>query len=337
MSSTSGNGASAGALPDDEEDDYMNMTFEDPKPAKETSIQRTKRLKEESRARGIIKSKAELAEEETTRREKALSTSMLDDPKAKKSKGLAMMAKMGFSGGGLGKKQEDGEGGGRVEPIKVDVKGDRGGIGMDSEKKRKFREAVEERDFKAVKMDPEEYRAAMRKEKMEKKLEGQYYAAQRMAEHLDEQKTSTAADDTELTDGQKKSSDPSNRSSRPLKSFPVVYRSYLQHLAEKERDRRMRHDMEQSALSRLPTYDDDDEDPDDKKALGKDWVVYNRIADLEEEDEELEEFNALPMEDRLRKVLEYLREQHLYCFWCKTAFPEDTMDGCPGLTEEDHD
>jgi hypothetical protein len=97
----------------DDEDDYMNMVFDDPTPAKESSVQRAQRLKKESRARGVIKSKAQLAEEEAAARDKALSTSLLDDPaRARKSKGLAMMAKMGFAGGGLGKRAEDGGVGG---------------------------------------------------------------------------------------------------------------------------------------------------------------------------------------------------------------------------------
>lgn len=337
MSATYGNGTGGAAPEEDEEDDYMNMTFDDPKPAKETSLQRTKRLKEESRARGVIKSKAELAEEEAAAREKALSTSMLDDPKSKKSKGLAMMAKMGFSGGGLGKKQETGEASGRTEPIKVDIKEDRGGIGMDTEKKRKVREAAEERDVKAVKMDPDEYRERVRRERLEEKLEKQFFAAQRMAERLDEEKTAPSTNDSEAP-GEKETSESKQTpiASRPLKNIPVLYRSLMRHRAEQERDRRMRHDLEQS-LSRLPTYEDDEEEHDDKKAIGKNSIVYNHIQDLDDEDEELDEFNSLEIAERLGRVLEYLREQHWYCFWCKAAFPDAKMDGCPGLTEEDHD
>ncbi len=63
--------------------------------------------------------------------------------------------------------------------------------------------------------------------------------------------------------------------SKPLKSIPVVYRGLVRARGEAERDRRMRHDLEQS-LSRLPTYIDDEEDPDDKQALGKSAMVYTR-------------------------------------------------------------
>lgn len=327
------NGASA---PDEEEDDYMNMTFEDPAPIKETSLQRTQRLKRESRARGLVKSKAQIAEEEEAAREKALSTSMLDDARAKKSKGLAMMAKMGFTGGGLGKKTRDGDGPGRTEPIKVSVKEDRAGIGLENEKKRRLREAAEERDIKMAKMDPDEYRERVRKEREDARLERQFFAAQRTAEQMDDEKADPQGGDASADEAGGSGKKPAPISSRPLKSVPVLYRGLVRHREEAERDRRMRHDLEQS-LSRLPTYEDDQEDADDKKALGKGNTVYATAEDLDEEDEELDGFNALEVGERLEKLLEYLRERHQYCFWCKMAYPGSEMEGCPGLTEEDHD
>jgi hypothetical protein len=325
----------AGAL-DEEEDDYMNMSFDDPTPAKETSLQRTQRLKREARARGVIKSKEQIAEEEEAAREKALSTSMLDDAKAKKSKGFAMMAKMGFTGGGLGKKTEEGDAPGRTEPIKVSVKDDRGGIGLDNEKKRKIREAAEERDIKAAKMDPDEYRERVRKEREDARLEKQFFAAQRTAERMDDEKAELSGTNPQIP----KAKDQADKSAtilfRPLKSIPLLYRGLVRHREEAERDRRMRYDLEQS-LSRLPTYEDDQEDADDKRALGKGHTVYATAEDLDEEDEELDQFNELEIGERLRRVVEYLRENHQYCFWCKMAYPDAEMEGCPGLTEEDHD
>jgi hypothetical protein len=325
----------AGAL-DEEEDDYMNMSFDDPTPAKETSLQRTQRLKREARARGVIKSKEQIAEEEEIAREKALSTSMLDDAKAKKSKGFAMMAKMGFTGGGLGKKTEEGDAPGRTEPIKVSVKDDRGGIGLDNEKKRKIREAAEERDIKAAKMDPDEYRERVRKEREDARLEKQFFAAQRTAERMDDEKAELSGTNPQIPKAKDQADKSAPISSRPLKSIPLLYRGLARHREEAERDRRMRYDLEQS-LSRLPTYEDDQEDADDKRALGKGHTVYATAEDLDEEDEELDQFNELEIGERLRRVVEYLRKKHQYCFWCKMAYPDAEMEGCPGLTEEDHD
>ncbi|KAF3075184.1 G patch domain-containing protein 11 [Trichoderma lentiforme] len=321
---------------EDDEDDYMNMTFQDPTPATESSVQRAQRLKKESRARGVIKSKAQLAQEEVAAREKALSTSMLEDPRSKKSKGLAMMAKMGFKGGGLGKKAKDGESSGKSEPIKISMKEDRGGIGMDSEKKRKLQEAIEEREIKTVKIDPLEYRERMRVEREDARLESQLHAAQRTAERLDDEKAGSDPNEHSSSEEEASTPKPKPLSSRPLKSIPVLYRGLIRHREEKERDRRMRYDLEQS-LSRLPTYENDEEDEDDKKALGKKQVIYSTADDLDEEDEELDEFNALEPGTRLSRLVMYLRETHHYCFWCKMAYLDAEMDGCPGITEEDHD
>lgn len=344
MSATNQPGSEA----QDDEDDYMSMTFEDAQTPKETSLQRTQRLKKEARARGLVKSKAQIAEEEADARERALATSMLDDPRAKKSKGLAMMAKMGFTGGGLGKKTDDGASQGRTEPIHLTLKDDRGGIGMDSEKKRRFREAAEEQgiapDAKAPKLNPDEYRERVRKEREDARLEQQFFAAQRLAERMDDEQSDGAGpkadandddDDagSEVEEGkQHKASNPS----KPLKSVSILYRGLVRHRKEKERIRRMRHDLEQS-LPRLPTYEEEDDDPDYKTALGKAGTVYTMAEDLDEEDAEQDEFDALDVRERLERLLKHLREQHQYCFWCKMAYPHAEMDGCPGLTEEEHD
>jgi hypothetical protein len=319
----------------DDDDDYMNMTFEEPAATKESSFQRAQRLKKESRARGVIKSKAQLKEEEAAAREEALSKSLLDDERAKKSKGFAMMAKMGFTGGGLGKKTEEGDAAGRAEPIKVEVKDDRGGIGMDSEKKRKIREAAEESGVKAVKLDPDEYRERVRKEREEARLEKQFFAAQRMAERLDEEQP-VDKENPVLEEGTGKPKAKRDISTRPLKSISVLYRGLIRHREEQERDRRMRHDLQQS-LSRLPTYEDDSASEDDKKAMGKKQTIFATSEDLDEADPELDAFNSLEPAEKLDQVLSYLRKEHHYCFWCKASYPDDEMGGCPGLTEEDHD
>ncbi|KAJ2973374.1 hypothetical protein NQ176_g6648 [Zarea fungicola] len=127
-------------------------------------------------------------------------------------------------------------------------------------------------------------------------------------------------------------------SSKPLKSISILYRGLVRHREEKERTRRMRYDLEQS-LSQLPTYqDEDEEDPDYKTALGKPAsAVYTTAEDLDEEDPELDEFNATDVRERLERLLKHLRQEHKYCFWCKMAYPDAEMDGCPGLTEEEHD
>ncbi|KAK4158122.1 hypothetical protein C8A00DRAFT_11080 [Chaetomidium leptoderma] len=340
---------------EEEEEDYMTMSFADPPPTTttttttttnqyETSLQRRLRLRREAEARSRPKSKAELAAETDARRETALSQSLFTSQP--KSKGLAMMARMGFTAGGaLGKKQQPQpssssssclleqqpqsiSGGARtLEPIRIEIKDGREGIGLESERKRKVREAAAAAGERAkrAKAGEGEYRERMRREREEARWEGQFAGGQKVAERMA---------------GEKEEEDQGTVGSRPLRSIPVVWRGLVKAREEAERDRRMRYDLEQglAAARLLPTYDDPEEDEDDRKALGKSAATaYVTADDLDEEDTELDEFNALPADERLRRVVEHLRDEYRYCFWCKFTYPDEEMEGCPGLTEEDHD
>ncbi|KAI0913722.1 putative G-patch domain protein [Ustulina deusta] len=315
----------------DEDDDYMNMTFGEEPKTSETSLQRRQRLKREGEIKGHVKSKAELAAEEREAREAALSRSMLEGAQAKKSKGLAMMAKMGFRGGALGSKENAGA---RLEPIRPEMKDGRAGIGLDSERKRKLREAAESAQ-KKVKIDENEFRDRVRREREVARCEHQVYAAMKVCERMDEEKqqAGSAAGGIDGEAPRKKRT----LSTRPLKSIPVVWRGLIRRREEAERDRRMKHDLQQTSTPRLPTYEDDLEDEDDKKATGKTQTVYALVEDFDEEDPELDEFNTLEADVKLQRLVEHLRKEHNYCFWCKFEYPDDMMAGCPGLTEDDHD
>ncbi|KAK5084315.1 hypothetical protein LTR05_005391 [Lithohypha guttulata] len=311
----------------EDEDDYLNMTFDEHEKAskKETLTQRKKRLAREAEERGRPKSKAQIAEEERAKREAALNNANVDQS----SKAFKMMAALGYKpGSALGKVAP----GGNVtsdkrllEPIAVDMKEDRSGIGADSEKKRRFREEVERQanSEKRQKVDAEEFRIRQQQEREEKHQEGQFYGAMKVAERLE---------DEELAD--ERSLQP--RTSRLLGSYNVLWRGLIKQRMLGERDRRMRHDMTQS-LSRLPTYDDPDEEREDQIALSRKDLVEEADIELDQEDKELEEFEALPIDEKLQKLVLYLREHWHYCFWCKYRYPDDAMEGCPGVSEEEHD
>ncbi|KAK4099800.1 hypothetical protein N658DRAFT_498046, partial [Parathielavia hyrcaniae] len=365
---------------EEEEEDYMTMTFpDDPPPTlttttttttnntkrTETSLQRHQRLKREAEARARPKSKAELAAEAEARREAALSQSLFTTQP--KSKGLAMMARMGFTGGALGKKQPPpppppppapsglessssplpssapapSKEGPRpadtstsasgtdhwlpprtTEPIRIEIKDGREGIGLESERKRKLREAAVAAGERAkrARADEGEYRERMRREREEARLERLVVAGQKVAAEK------MMAGDRGTTE---------TEMGRLLKGIPVVFRGLVRGREEADRDRRMRYDLEQG-LARLPTYEDAEEDEDDRKALGRAGAAHVMAEDLDEEDAELDEFNALPPDERLRRVVQHLRDEYHYCFWCKFTYPDEEMEGCPGLTEEDH-
>ncbi|KAL0257210.1 hypothetical protein SLS55_008020 [Diplodia seriata] len=311
--------SAAAAADDDDDEDYMNMVIEEPG-KKETALQRLQREKRERIERSQShKTKREREEEAAAAREAAL-----DKAIDSSNKGFKMLAKMGFKEGDkLGKSDY-----GVAEPVRVQVKDGREGIGMESEKKRKLREVYDEHAKRAkVEQETEEqYFASMAQERKNKRLEGQFIGAQKVAEKLDTE-PDEAAQGTRVDDR-----------NTPLKSIPLIWRGLVRFRLEKESERLMRKDFETS-LSRLPTYADDDDDDDDQLGLGQNEKAKMIVhEDLAEEDAELEEFNALEPQEKLEKVVQYLRDKHNYCFWCKYKYAdEEEMESCPGLTEEDHD
>jgi len=209
---------------------------------------------------------------------------------------------------------------------------------MDTEKKRKFREEMEG-EVKRVKAEEGDYRERVRREREEARHEAQFQAAMRIAQRMSEieEEKEELARTNEGESGTDRGAEIRRKiSTRPLQSVNVLWRGLVKQREEKERDRRMRHDLIQS-LSRLPTYEDDTEDSDDRVALGKVKTQIALVEDLEEDDPELDAFNELPVAQRLQKLVDHLRETYFYCFWCKFSYDDAEMEGCPGLTEEEHD
>ncbi|KAJ4990252.1 g-patch domain-containing protein [Stagonosporopsis vannaccii] len=305
----------------DEEDDYMNMVFEDaPKgPKFETSLQRAARKRKEGEARARQKTKAEKEADAEAAREEALATALPET-----NKGFKMMAKFGFKqGDALGKSTDA-----RKVPITVDLKADKGGIGLESEKKRKFREQWEEAERLAKRSKEEEgdYLEVRRQEQKEKKAERDLDNAQRTAERLFEK---DAEDNGTPEPG-----------GRPLTDINVLWRTRARRRVEIQQDKQQRRELNNSLASRLPTLaDEGDADNDTKVALGQDLQPFYTTLenDLATEDPELAEFEALPVIERLHKVLTFLRNDFHYCLYCGYQYPDANMEGCPGLTEEDHD
>lgn len=276
-----------------------------------------------------------------------------------------MMAKLGFKpGSALGKDASTDSPTSGVdewnrrltEPLGISMKEGRGGIGMDSEKKRKFREQMEE-EVKKVKTEEVDYRERVRLEREERRQEAQFHSAQKVAERLD-----LEAEEHENRDATSKENNPANGdeeteettskkkvNTKPTLQTNILYRGLVRAREEKHMDQQAQRRRYESLASHdhnafskniynLPTHADEDLDPDEKLAFGRN--TEGEILEVEcdlEEDPELEEFNALSPGERLRRLVVYLRERHRYCFWCKHSYDTDEMEGCPGLTEEDHD
>ena len=322
-------------IEDEDEDDYLTMAIPDPSGTassrkNETLTEIKKRKQREAELRGRPKSKAELAAEESAKRDKALATNTLDVS----NKGYKMMAALGYkAGSALGTGKDTGA---LLEPVGLEMKEGRSGVGADSEKKRKFREEVERKagEEKRLKVEEGDFRERNRMEREQKRLEGQIAGAQKVCERLEEEDEAV-----EIASGNGAHPPvlaPKRGLKKPLNRVNILWRGLFKQRELAERDRRMRYDLHQS-LSRIPTYDDPDEDKEDKVALGRKEQVEEVDLDLDEEDRELDAFEALEPAEKLSQLVQYLRERWSYCFWCKDRYPDIEMEGCPGTTEEDHD
>ena len=298
----------------------MTMAFAEPVPSSrtETALQRRQRKIREAEARAHPKSKAELAAEADRARESALGTNISET-----SKGAQMMAKLGYkTGTALG---APGNQHARSEPIGIDVKDGKEGIGALNEKKRKFREEAElaSQKEKKRKEDQEGFRERAVREREERRADGQWWGAMKVLEGLVDEQGEGGENGAAKTHKPK---------THPL-DVPVLYRPIVVDRWDKERASRQRHDLLQS-LSRLPTYDDPEEDAYDKQAFGREIEREYEVDD----DEELKEYQDIAPIERLGKIVGQLREEWFYCFWCKYRYEskEALSTECPGEGEDEH-
>ncbi|RJE25419.1 G-patch domain protein [Aspergillus sclerotialis] len=261
----------------------------------------------------------------------------------------------------------------RTEPLNLVFKEDRSGIGLDSERKRKIREEAEEA-LKKVKREEGDYRDRVREERESRRLEGMILGAQKVAERLDleaegEGEGGDVGSGDEVPERKKEgdkhgegagdsrsssTSTPTDPQTQPPRQKPkvkptpqinILYRGLVRSREDRDKSILARHALHTSLPSsffpnpRLPSYDDETLEREDKEALGTKRVDPSTLLEqeLEEEDPELEEFNALEPAERLRRLVMYLRDTYRYCFWCKFRYEDEAMEGCPGTTEEDHD
>ena len=219
----------------------MSMIIPDTRSTKnETSLQRRARQRREGLERGRVKSKAQLAAESAAARDAGLETSL-----DQSNKGFAMLKKLGFKGGALGKRDRDdgagaGAGAGLTQPLNPVFKEDRGGIGLDAERKRQAREALEREPKKAkAKASEGDYRDHVRREAEVQRLEAKVLAAQKVAERLQDNNAESATGRGDAdADGAVDSAEAKKPSSAkvPLQSINVLWREIVKKQREKERN-----------------------------------------------------------------------------------------------------
>ena len=148
------------------------------------------------------------------------------------------------------------------------------------EKKRKLKEMYEE-SVKRQKEEPDNYRNNIRSERLETRLKNNLRQAQKVCQNLD----TTAAE---------------SKGKKP--SLNVFWRGLDREREREHNEKRFRNRLMFERSSNL-LGDSDNEEYD------------NVVQSLEDEDTELDEFEALPLEDQFTTILRYMREKYFYCFW----------------------
>ncbi|XP_051009517.1 G patch domain-containing protein 11 [Acomys russatus] len=229
---------------------------------------REARRKEEKQQEANLKNRQKsVKEEERERRDIGLKNAL-----GCENKGFALLQKMGYkSGQALGR-----SGDGIVEPIPLNVKTGKSGLGHESLLKRKAEERLENyrRKIHMKNQDEEkaaeQFRTRLKNKQDEMKLQGDLRRSQRACQQLDTQK-----------------------------NIQVPREAWYWIRPEEE------------------TEEEEEEEQDEDEYTSEDLSVL----------------------EKLQILTGYLREEHLYCIWCGTAYEdkEDLSSNCPGPTSADHD
>ncbi|VDB83302.1 unnamed protein product [Peniophora sp. CBMAI 1063] len=323
---------------------YSDLRREAAKKAQDRSIANRVKSARELREEALSKTLFERAQEEAEARRKAeaADADAAGSSNAGGNKALAMMMKMGFKPGmALGKgndeeasdeKNDERDEGrleldsrspepgpskptkGLVEPIAVKEWKGKQGIGVGS--KRKAELEVVERASKSARIEDErDFRGRTATEFATRRAEGRIRPAQRTCMQLDEEE-GVKFNVLWLDAG-------------TMDVFPPgLYDALLEYLPLDKalsREERLRRQMQADALQPL-------DDAGEKRSTKEE-------APSEEDIRVAAEFLALDPIERLERILEYLRERYLYCFWCGTRYSsaDEMAQDCPGEDEELHD
>jgi len=110
---------------------------------------------------------------------------------------------------------------------------------------------------------------------------------------------------------------------------------------ERSIEERLREQMRADALQPLGNDDDDDDDDDgDGVASSPKNADFSSESDLPPKwIEDAAQFLGLKPAERLDRILQYLRAEYHYCFWCGTEYKtsDEMQEECPGPEEDMHD
>lgn len=226
----------------------------------------------------------------------------LEKPIEQDNKGFAMLQKMGYKpGNSIGRNEK-----GPTEPIPIEIKTDREGLGRSQARKEVYEMKLKE--IRSNTVSPNEYRSRITEKVILKQIEGDLRKSQRMCERFD-------SDNNILQPVEKWywfSTDPENEDKNSQKFKQTVKRNYDNGTAI-DSERCM--DYDQTHMN----FNSSESDEND------------------ENDDELPSLN-LSMSEKLWDLTTYLRNKYMYCIWCSVQYDDedDLQETCPGRTREVH-
>ncbi|XP_034249144.1 G patch domain-containing protein 11 [Thrips palmi] len=214
------------------------------------------------------------------------------------NKGFALLQKMGYTPGtAIGK-----SGTGNVDPIPLQLKTDRQGLGRAAaieelkEAKRLFR-AKKQKSAKGAEVSIEQFRARMKQKSDQRLVEIDLFKSQKSCHQLDTNEGLSKPDECWF--------------------WPKIKTSKRKKVdcegSEEENS------SEQGTSLRGDSKEEEEEEQDEDG----------------EEEEEDDEFEA---SEKLEMLTKYLRRSYNYCVWCCLKFDDekDMQNECPGPTRDDH-
>ncbi|XP_071445339.1 G patch domain-containing protein 11 [Hetaerina americana] len=253
-------------------------------------------------------------QKEVERREEGLREAISTD-----NKGFALLQKMGYKpGDALGK-----SGKGLVEPVPIEVKSGRGGLGRETALKEVAEaksHAVQRWRMKRkeeAEIGTKDYRLRIAAEARKRQAEGDLRVSQKACHHLDEVNGYETPIEKWFWPEIKINVDEESSSESEEEDF------------DKETDEEF--DENESTP---PRFSNKEKNIDRKRHRGGCSKSSKREKIKEEKDDE----DELQPEEKLEVLTEYLRKTYFFCTWCGTKFEgkEDLETHCPGNTRDDH-
>ncbi|XKL62669.1 hypothetical protein PGB90_002502 [Kerria lacca] len=231
----------------------------------------------------------------------------LEKPIEQNNKGFALLQKMGYKpGSSIGKRET-----GRKEPIPIELKTDREGLGRSQMKKEIYEKRKQEISKNSISTN--EFRFRLTEKIIQKQIEGDFRKSQKICERLDT--------DCGIFEPNENwywlSTDPDN---------------------EKQKSNELKEDIKRRRKhyeSDLSEFYDEYNDRDSTIEINEEINYESESSD----DEKMQKIqSSLNINEKLDHITTYLRSAYFYCIWCCIKYNDkkELMQECPGTSREDH-